>query len=121
MRFSLRGLLLYALLVSLSLALTQLPFEIACWILVAAVIVANFVLPVAIWRAIVYGGVLAIVAGVIGLAFYVNIGITGPRTYTDGRFEAIYAARPYVIQIGALVGGTVGYFLRRRAASTPTH
>jgi hypothetical protein len=116
MQFSLRGLLFYALLVSLSLALTQLHFFVACWILVAAVIVANLVLPVATWRAIVYGGVLGIVVGIIGLAFYVNIVTSGPRTYTDGRIEAIEAARPYVIQTGALVGGTVGFFFRRPAS-----
>jgi hypothetical protein len=114
MEFTVRGLLLYVALASVSLALTQVPFLFGCGLLVLVVILINVVLPVRTWRFLVYGALVGILAAVIGLVGYLNLIITGPRTYTDGRLEVVYATRPYVVQVGALIGATAGFALSKR-------
>lgn len=119
MRFTVRGLLIYVVLASLSLALTQVPFLLGCGVLVLAVTLTNFLLSARTWRFLVYGALVGILTAVIVLAGYTNLIITGPRTYTDGRLEVVFATRPYVVQIGALAGATAGFSLSlRKSAAT---
>jgi hypothetical protein len=64
MRFTVRGLLIYVFLASLSLALTQVPFLLGCGLLVLAVILANFLMSVRTWRFLVYGALVGILTAV---------------------------------------------------------
>lgn len=77
MRFSVHGLLIYVVVVSISLAVAQMPFLIGCGLLVLVIVVASFVLPVRTWRFLVYGGLIGIVSAMIGLVIYSELLIKG--------------------------------------------
>jgi hypothetical protein len=117
MRFSVRGLLIFVVIASVSLALTQAPFLIGCGLLVAAVIVANFLLPLRTWRHLAYGAVLGIISALLLLFILMDLTMTAPHSYMDGRIDMLAIARPYVIQIGALSGATLGFAYGKRRST----
>jgi hypothetical protein len=108
MRFSVRDLLLYSAFACLMLALTRLPFLAGCAILIIGITAAKFLIPIRTWRFVVYGALVGIVAASVALTCYLELEIQGPHTYTDGRPEIADRLRPYVVHLGALVGGSVG-------------
>jgi hypothetical protein len=112
LRFSVRAILLYTVFACVLLAFTRMPFEVGCSLLLIGIAVANILVPTGLWRHAVYGGIAGIVAGIVALSFYLNVIISAPHTYTDGRTEVVYRTRPYVVQMGALLGGTVGIIIR---------
>src|SRR4051812_12129459 len=100
MRFTVRGLLVYVAFVGATLALARLPFLAVCAALVGVVTAANLVLPTRTWRFVAWGAVAGIAAMSVALGCYLEFGIQGPRSYTDGRLEAVDFWRPYVVQVG---------------------
>jgi len=108
MRFSVRGLFFHVAFAGVMLALTRLPFLAGCAVLVVGIAAANFLIPTRTWRFVVYGGIAGVAVVGVALDCYLEFGIQGPHTYTDGRLEIVYRVRPYVVQVGALVGGSVG-------------
>jgi len=108
MRFSTRNLLAYVAFVGVMLGLARLPFLVGCAALVVGVAVANFLIPTRLWRVVVYGGIAGVAAATVVLTCYLEFGIREPHSYTDGRLEVVYLARPYGVEVGALVGGSVG-------------
>ncbi len=108
MRFSILGLLAYVAFTGIMLSLARLPFLAGCAALVVGVVAANLIIPTRLWRFVVYGGIAGLAAANVALGCYREFGIPGPHTYTDGRLEVVYGMRPYVVQVGALVGGSVG-------------
>ena len=108
MRFSIRGLLLYVAFAGVMLGLARLPFIAGCAALVVGVAVSNFLIPTRLWRFAVYGGIAGVVAASVALGCYLEFSIRGPHTYTDGRLEVEDFWRPYVVQVGALIGGSLG-------------
>jgi hypothetical protein len=107
-RFTVRGLSLYIVFAGVLLALARLPFLAGCAVLVVGVAASNFLIPTRMWRFVVYGGIAGILVGIVVLSGHLEFVTPGPRSYTDGRLEAVFLARPYVVQIGALAGGSIG-------------
>ena len=109
-RFSIRGLAVYVAFVALTLALTRVEFVLGGVLLGVAVVIANFLVPIRVWRYVTYGAVLGIITAIVLLAVYVTwrFGNSGSRSFRPGANRFIDGARSYAFQFGALVGGTVG-------------
>jgi hypothetical protein len=108
MRYSTRNLLAYVAFAGVMLGLVRLPFLLGCAALLAGVAVANFFVPTRLWRFVVYGIMAGVVAATVALSWYLEFGIREPHSYMDGRLEVVYFARPFVVQVGAIVGGSMG-------------
>jgi hypothetical protein len=119
--FTVRGLSCYIAFVGVLLALTRPPFLAGCAVLVAGITASNFFLPIRMWRFLTYGGIAGTLVATVILSCYLEFGIRGPRTYTDGRLEVVYLARPYVVQMGALAGGSVGLAVYSSRAKIAAH
>ncbi len=117
MRFTVRELLALIAFACPILAFTRLPFLTGCGLLILGIVVANFLVPIRIWRFVVYGGIVGIIAGSVALKVYLNLrfGI-GPPTYA--RTGAGIRSVTYVFQIGALVGGVLGFAIQKVRART---
>jgi hypothetical protein len=105
---SMRGLPAYVAFTCVLLGVARLPSLAGCAALVVDVVSANFIVPTRLWRFVVYGGIAGVAAASVALGCYLEFGIPGPHTYTDGRLEVLYGTRPYVVHVGALVGGSAG-------------
>ena len=118
LRFPMRGLLAYIACAGVMLGLTQLPFVAGCAALVLGVVAANVFIPTRLWRFVVYSGIAGVAVASVVLACYLEFGIQGPHSYTDGRLEVLYGMRPYVAQVGALVGESAGFVAGKARAKT---
>ena len=114
-RFSTRGLALYIGFVGLTLALTRVGFVLGGAILGAAVMVAYFLVPIRVWRHVTFGGLAAILVASVGLNRYISVKYGYPNSYYHRStwYPFFERTRPVVVQLGALVGGTVGLFISR--------
>lgn len=119
MRISLRELFICVAVVSVALALSQLPLLVGGSVLVLAVLVAGFVLPAVKWRAIVYGAIAGMLVSVGMLLAYqlLRFGYTRGSNYQEAGAlqEAADPVRHYLLPIGAVIGGTVGWRRSRDA------
>ncbi len=113
MRFSVRGLLFYIAFTGVMLGLARMPFLAGVGVLAFGVAAANFLIPTRIWRFVVYGGIAGIALASVAMGCYLEFGIQGPHTYSDGRGEIGDRMTPYAFQLGALVGGSVGFAVRK--------
>ena len=112
-RVSVRELLLYVAFACVMLTFTRMPFLIGGALLVGVVAVANVVLPTRLWRHAAWGGVAGIVAAIVAQALYLNLMVDlpvgYPRTAADVKIlDRVERAQPFVFQLGALAGATLG-------------
>ena len=111
MRWSLRGMLGFFVVVSVALALGKYSPAVSGGVLMCVVIAAWFVLPANMWRRLAYGSVLGIVSVyclLLGL-LYVRLGRLVSSNYQQSS-ESIGIMdpwTPYVIPVGALLGASV--------------
>lgn len=114
---SLRALLAYVAAFSVALTLTQIDFDVGCWVLMGIVVLLNFVLSASTWRAVAYGGLGGILVAYVAMQMFIaeSVGTTTPTNYQESGAmnDVVYAWRSYVVQLGAFFGATVGLLVRR--------
>lgn len=121
MKFKLRYLLLFFLVASVSLSLTRHDFVVASVVMGGLLVLAILIAPKRTRRGIAWGAILGIV-GAYGMMLCYEFAIRGTllvSNYTESNesISIVYAWRPYIIQIGTLVGSTCGVLLQLRHAS----
>lgn len=95
----------------MSLTLTQFDFGLGFGILIFGGLGSVFVLPQAIWRRTVYGALAGIILGVVLMLTYSAI-YEGDHPHGQYRLtEIVIAWRVWIVQLGALIGGTVGLLI----------
>ena len=113
MRFSLRQLLMFVAVVGVFLALTRLPLLVTAGLLVLGVAVANFWVPIRVWRFAVYGGIAGIVFATVCLSAFVRVGFGEPIKGSRA-LQVTRQADPFLLPVGALLGCTAGLALGKR-------
>lgn len=123
-RFSMRELLVYNAFMCVMFALSRLPFLAGGVLLVLAVAVANFLVPIRIWRFVVYGGITGIVVAIVALECYLTTLHSGSThyTYTESNIDIniVHRTRTFVAHLGALLGGTLGIVTYRAKSRVVT-
>ncbi len=112
MRFSIRELLAFTALVCVILTLTRLPFVVAVAILTIGVAVAYLAVPTIAWRYVVYGGISGVVVLFLCLLAFLQLKY-GPSALYRGSpaREFLDLAQPFLMPLGSLFGGSIGFAL----------
>lgn len=115
MQVSLRSLLLFVAATCIALTLSQMEFVRSAYVLIAIVVLANITLSKHAWRCAAYGALTGMLLCFLVMQVYIfaKVGSILPSNYTqsDAIHQVMGNWRSYVIHLGALVGGTLGFIL----------